>query len=242
MTGLFITATSTGVGKTLLCTMICQELARRGRSVCALKPVVSGFAPDDPSSDPALILKSLGREPTLSAIAAIAPWRFRMPVSPHLAAKLESRALAFADVAAYCRDQELSDCDLLVIEGAGGVMSPIDDSHTFLDLMAVLAHPVILMAGSYLGAISHTLTAICALRVRRVLIRAVVVSESETSAGLVETAESLKRLARPGLPLYTLPRITVEGEPKWRLASSVFDINVLLPQHDFQSLGHDAPP
>lgn len=230
MTGLFITATGTGVGKTLVCTALCHELTRRGRRICALKPVVSGFAEDDPSSDPALILKSLGREPTLSAVTAIAPWRFRAPVSPHLAAKLENRTITFAEVAAFCRDQKRSQCDLLCIEGAGGVMSPIDDSHTFLDLIADLAHPVVLVTGSYLGAISHTLTAICALESRRARIKAILISESETSAGLVETADSLKRLAGPGLSLYTLPRITSEAEPKWRAASSVFDVSRLLPE------------
>jgi dethiobiotin synthetase len=228
MRGLFITATGTGVGKTLVTTILCHQLSERGRKVRALKPVVSGFSSDDPPSDPALILQSLGQEATLSAIAAIAPWRFHAPVSPHLAARLEGRALAFADVAAFCRDPKHTDCDLLLIEGAGGVMSPIDDSHTFLDLMAALAHPVILVTGSYLGAISHTLTAICALKSRDIRIRAVVVSESEASAGLVETAESLERLAGADLSLYTFPRTVPGREPKWRLAGPLLDASALL--------------
>jgi len=228
MTGFFITATGTDVGKTLICTILCHQLTRRGHNLRALKPVVSGFSPDDPSSDPALILQSLGQEATPSAMAAISPWRFRAPVSPHLAARLEGRTLAFAEVATFCREQERRDCDLLLIEGAGGVMSPIDDSHTFLDLIAALAHPVILVAGSYLGAISHTLTAISALSSRAIAIRGVVVSESDPSAGLVETAESLQRLAKPELSLYTLPRIPEGPEPKWRRAVSFFDASCLL--------------
>ncbi len=91
MRGLFITATGTGVGKTLLTTILCHQLTLRGRAVCALKPVVSGFALDDPSSDPALILQSLERAATPSAIASISPWRFRAPISPHLAARLRTR-------------------------------------------------------------------------------------------------------------------------------------------------------
>jgi dethiobiotin synthetase len=228
MRGLFITATGTGVGKTLLTTILCHQLAKRGRSVRALKPVVSGFSLDDPYSDPALILQSLGQKVTQASIAAIAPWRFRAPVSPHLAARLEARAFTFADVAAFCRDPKHTGCDLLLIEGAGGVMSPIDDSHTFLDLMAALAYPVILVTGSYLGAISHTLTAICALKSRDIRIQAVVVSESETSAGLVETAESLSCLAGAELSLYTLPRIVASAEPSWLLAGPLFDAAALL--------------
>jgi dethiobiotin synthetase len=230
MRGHFITATGTGVGKTLVTTILCHHLIQRGDAVRALKPVLSGFSPDDPSSDPALILQSLGQKATEQAIAAISPWRFHAPVSPHLAAKREGRALALGDVAAFCRDHDQSDCDVLLIEGAGGVMSPIDDSHTFLDLMAALAHPVILVTGTYLGAITHTLTAICALNSRGVRIRAVVVSESEVSAGLGETAESLKRLAGADLSLYTVPRIMAGPEPKWRVAGPLFDARSLLPE------------
>ncbi len=227
MNGLFVTATGTGVGKTLLTTILCHQLMRRGRAVSALKPVVSGFAYDDPSSDPALILQSLEMAANPSAVAAIAPWRFHAPVSPHLAARLEGRTLACADVAAFCRAQSHNSCDDLLIEGAGGVMSPIDDSHTVLDLIALLGHPAVLVTGSYLGAISHTLTAICALASRHAPIRGVVVSESEQSAGLVDTAESLQRLAGPDFPVYTLPRIPAGREPKWRLASSLFDASTL---------------
>jgi dethiobiotin synthetase len=225
---LFITAVGTRVGKTLLTTILCYQLSRRGRTVCALKPVVSGFSDDDPSSDPALILQSLDRKVTQSAIAAIAPWRFRAPVSPHLAARLERRTVACAEVAAFCREPSHGASDDQLIEGAGGVMSPIDDSHTFLDLIAVLGYPAILVTGSYLGSISHTLTAICSLRSRGIPIRAVVVSESESSTGLIETAAILDRLAGPGLALYTLPRIPEGREPKWCLGAADFDSGTLL--------------
>jgi len=228
MANLFITAVGTGVGKTLLTTILCHQLMRSGRAVIALKPVVSGFSYDDPSSDPALILQSLDRDATPSAIASIAPWRFRAPVSPHLAARMEGRTLACGEVAAFCRAPEHKGGDDLVIEGAGGVMSPIDDSHTVLDLIATLGHPAILVTGSYPGAISHTLTAICALRTRGIPIRGVVVSESEPSAGLVETRESLERLAGSRLSLSTLPRIPERHEPKWRRAGSLFDTFALL--------------
>jgi len=97
-----------------------------------------------------------------------------------------------------------------------------------LDLMAALAYPVILVTGSYLGAISHTLTAICALKSRDIRIQAVVVSESETSAGLVETAESLSCLAGAELSLYTLPRMVAGAEPSWLLARPLFDAAALL--------------
>src|SRR5438309_11970589 len=83
---LFITAVGTGVGKTLVTTILCHQLTRMGRPVSAVKPIVSGFSAEDPDNDPALILRSLGRSPTADAMTAIAPWRFAAPLSPHLAA------------------------------------------------------------------------------------------------------------------------------------------------------------
>ena len=64
MRALFITSVGTGIGKTLVTTILCHQLTFAGRTVRALKPVVSGFSPDDPASDPALILRSLGQDPT----------------------------------------------------------------------------------------------------------------------------------------------------------------------------------
>ncbi len=92
--------------------------------------MVSGFSSDDPASDPALILRSLGRAPTPQSIAAIAPWRFAAPLSPHLAARKEGREMNIDDVLAFCREHEHANAGLLLIEGAGGVMTP-DRRHAY---------------------------------------------------------------------------------------------------------------
>jgi len=218
MHGLYITSVGTGIGKTLVTAILCHQLTGMGRKVAALKPVVSGFVSGDPASDPALILRSLGRLPTPDAIAAIAPWRFALPVSPHLAARREGRAPAPEEVAAFCREQERTAGDLLLIEGAGGVMTPIDDTHTCFDLIVRLGHPVILVTGSYLGAISHTLTALFVLHASGVVVRGIVASESIDSTGLAETVRSLECFTGDMFPLYALPRLTGTDEEKWRAA------------------------
>ena len=89
---------------------------------------------------------------------------------------------------------------LLLIEGAGGVMTPIDDTHTGLDLIARLGCPVILVTGSYLGALSHTLTALAAIRGRGIVAKGIVVSESEDDVGLTDTVESLGQFAGADIP------------------------------------------
>jgi dethiobiotin synthetase len=221
MSGNFITSVGTGIGKTLVTAILCHQLTSAGRTVRALKPVVSGFSLDDPASDPALILRSLGQAPTPQAIAAISPWRMTAPISPHLAARLEEFTIRIDDVATFCHEHAPDNDELLLIEGAGGVMAPIDDSHTGLDLISLLGHPVILVTGSYLGAISHTLTAVAALRGRGIVVTGIIVSESDRSVGLTDTTESLAQFAGADVPVYALPRLTGSDEEKWRAAPSL---------------------
>lgn len=224
MRGLFITAVGTNIGKTLVTTILCHQLTRAGRNVHAIKPVVSGYSSDDPGSDPALIARSLGREPTPQSIAAIAPWRFRAPLSPHLAARKEGRTIEINDITGFCRRHEPDHNGVLIVEGAGGVMAPITQEHTGLDLITRLGYPVILVTGSYLGAISHSLTAVAALRGRGVVLEAIIVSESEESVGLADTVDSLRQFAGMDVRVYALPRLVGNDEEKWRGAPSLGEL------------------
>ena len=167
MSGLFITSVGTGIGKTLVTTILCHQLTCAGRTVRAIKPVVSGFSPDDPASDPALILRSLGREPTPQIDRGDRPLAIRGADCRRIwPREREGRTIDLEDIAAFCRRARARERRRLIVEGAGGVMAPIDDAHTGLDLIARLGYPVILVTGSYLGALSHTLTALAALRGR----------------------------------------------------------------------------
>jgi dethiobiotin synthetase len=224
MDRMIITSVGTGTGKTLVTAILCFQLARSGRTVRAIKPVVSGFSFDDSASDPALILRSLGLVPTPESIAAIAPLRFSEPVSLHLAARREGRTISIDEVARFCHEQGAKDNEFLLIEGAGGVMSPIDEAHTNLDLMARLGHPVILVTGTYLGVLSHTLTALAVLRARGLAIQGIVVSESEHDLGLIDTVETIGQFAGVDIPLFALPRLTGSDEEKWLAAPSLVAI------------------
>lgn len=219
MKGFFITSVGTEIGKTLATTLLCRQLIEQGRRVEALKPVVSGYSDDDPQSDPARILRALGREPSPEAIAAIAPWRFAEPVSPHLAARREGRSVALDDLVAFCRSGQ--NADVRLIEGAGGLMSPIVDGSTCLDLIEAIGDPAILVTGTYLGAISHTLTALEALKSRGVALAGIVVSESDPSAGLEDMVESLREFAGVGMMVVSLPRIVGDVDKNWRDAADL---------------------
>jgi len=195
MAAWFITATGTDVGKTFVTAGLARELKRRGCEVEILKPVITGFSEATAAaSDPARLLAAMERPATPAAIAAISPWRYLAPLSPHLAAAREGKKIDFDAVVRFCMGGD----GIRLIEGVGGVMVPLDDRHTVLDLIAALRIPAILVAGSYLGTFSHTLTALAALRQRQVEVAAVVISESlYQPLSLAETTASLAAWVQP---------------------------------------------
>lgn len=204
MPALFVTGTGTDVGKTYVSCALIRALKARGATVDAFKPVVSGFDPRDAAgSDPARLAAALG-DP--GGALRIAPRRYRAPLAPNIAARLEGQTLVLDDMVidAVARAAELRD-GVLVVEGAGGVMSPLTDRETNLDMIAALGAPVVLVAGSYLGAISHVLTALVALRAARARVAAVVMSESPDAPDLAQTAHALAPFL-DAVPLFTAPR------------------------------------
>ncbi len=212
----FITGSGTDIGKTLVMTALCWQLKQAGKTVTALKPVISGYNPKDMKGDAALILKSCGLVPSPPLMETIAPWRYTLALSPAMAASREGNLVDLPSLTAFCREHAGLASDVLLVEGVGGVMSPLSDTHTMLDWMEALAWPALLVVGSYLGAVSHALTAFEALRLRQVPVRAVIVSESElTPVPLEAMAESLAKFLPRDLPIVKMPRI-VEKEEQWK--------------------------
>ncbi|HZD88891.1 MAG TPA: dethiobiotin synthase [Pseudolabrys sp.] len=208
MTAYFVTSTGTDVGKTFVTAGLIRRLREAGAAVDALKPVVSGYDSSVvDTSDPAVLLGALGRPVTAEEVARMAPWRFRAPLSPDLAAAREGRAIDFDGLIDFSRRAIEGTRGMLFIEGVGGIMVPLADSRTVLDWMAALNIPLLLVVGGYLGTISHTLTAIDVLRQRRLAIAAIVVSESERNpVELAETVASIERFAG-GVAVVGLPRL-----------------------------------
>jgi dethiobiotin synthetase len=177
---LFVTGAGTDVGKTYVSACILRGLRARGMKPDALKPVMSGFDPDDlASSDAGRLVTALGREPTPEAVAAVAPFRFAPALPPTIAAARADRTIYFRDVVASCREAMERAQDFLLIEGVGGVMSPIAEGVKVIDLIEELEIPALLVAGSYIGAASHALTALAVLDMHNVSVAGVVISESE---------------------------------------------------------------
>jgi len=208
MSGFFITGSGTGVGKTYVTCRLLRDLRAAGQAARALKPVISGFDPGTVAeSDTGLILAAMGEALDEASVGAISPWRFAEPISPDMAANHEGRRLDAREIATFCRYAAPGGEEgVLLVEGVGGVLVPLNERETVLDWMVALGWPSLLVAGSYLGTLSHTLTALSAIRARGLTVAGIVVSESPDSpVPLAETADTLRNFS-DGIPVVTLAR------------------------------------
>ena len=207
MGAFFMTATGTDIGKTYLGCGLIRAWRGQGLKVAAFKPMLSGFDPAQVAdSDAGQLLAALGQPVSLRSLDAISPWRYAAPLSPDAAAAKEGKHVEYDAVLAASRRFIEGAEDVALIEGAGGVMAPLSEDRTMLDWMADLKLPAILVTGSYLGTLSHTLTALEVLAARRVPVALVVMNE--TAGSTVPLAENAAALARrwPAAPVRALPR------------------------------------
>ncbi len=195
MTAFFITSSGTDIGKTYFSCVLARALRQRHRQVRLLKPVISGFNPEKPEeSDSYQLLESIGVSPTLAELEAISPWQFKAPLSPDMAASREGKRISLSALTSFCQDHIAQSQDILLIEGVGGAMVPINESSTVLDWMSALGLPAIVVVGGYLGTISHTLTTVATLDSRKVPVPYIIVNESEQNpVPIAETAATIQR-------------------------------------------------
>jgi dethiobiotin synthetase len=224
MTAMFVTATGADVGKTFVARGMIRELRARGLAVDALKPVITGYdAHTAHLSDTGRLLAALGRPLTPRQINQVSPFRLREPLSPDHAARIEGRPIDFKTLNTFCRTAISRHKGALLIEGIGGIMVPLDDRHTVLDWMIEIDLPAILVTGSYVGALSHTLTALDVLERNALKIAAVVVSESPGSAAAFgDTADTIRRFSDT-IDVFDLPRLP-DGTPNHPVLAAIADL------------------
>lgn len=157
--GIFVTGTDTGVGKTVVTGFMLAALRRAGVDAVPMKPVHTGCPRGTTgllAPDPAFACRLAGLTPSLEEDGLICPYRFAAPCSPHLAAQLEGRRIAL-DAILECFRSMATRHDLIVVEGAGGLLVPLNREESMLDLMVRLALPVVVVSRPGLGTINHTL-------------------------------------------------------------------------------------
>ncbi len=157
MRGLFVTGTDTGVGKTVLSAALMLRYPR----ATYWKPIQTGAR--DYTADDTAEVRRLSGGPVIDAGI-----RLPDPVSPHLAAQRVEMTIDLDPLVSQVRTTPV------IVEGAGGVLVPINDSQTMIDLMVLLGLPVIVAARTTLGTINHTLLTIEALRARALRVAGVV--------------------------------------------------------------------
>jgi dethiobiotin synthetase len=205
VTAIFITATGTDVGKTQVVASLVRHFRQMGRSVEAVKPIVSGYDPAQAAaSDTGILISAMALPFSPESIDRVSPWRFRAALSPDLAARQEERTIDVDAVVAFCQNAITQRSDILLIEGVGGIMVPLDGHRTILDVMMALQLPLILVTGSYRGAISHTLTALDSLFRRDMNVLATIVSE--TAGSPLPLDDVVSSIARFTAPVIGVPR------------------------------------
>jgi len=179
---LFITGTDTGVGKTVLTSLLAHHLRQRGMAVAALKPICS-----DSRADARILHSSMDGGLSLDEIN---PWHFRAPLTPLLAARRERRRIQLADVLAHVGGIQRR-FEFVLVEGAGGLLSPLGEDFNARDLIIALRAVPVIVCPNRLGVVNHTLLTAEALP-RAISRRAVIVLMSPR---------------RPDLPSRTSPRL-----------------------------------
>jgi dethiobiotin synthetase len=190
MNGLFITGTGTDIGKTFVLSQLIKAL-NKDCTLEALKPIISGYDFNE-QTDSHVLLSAYANDVTEQNINQISPFRYRAPLSPDQAAHLEHQKLDFDALIQFCQNKLEDNTKLWLVEGVGGVLVPLNEKYTTLDWMSALNLPIVLVAGSYLGALSHTLSAWQVLRARKLQVLCVVLNQSERCVGLTQTKQSLE--------------------------------------------------
>ena len=208
--GVFITATDTGVGKTLVAAALVAHLRQRGIDVGVMKPVETGVTrAAKAQSDGARLRQAAGNH---DPIAEVCPYVFRLPVAPLSAAREEGRTIRIAAILQAFRALRRKH-DLLIVEGAGGLHVPITETVDGLDLLERMGLPVIVVGSSGLGGINHALLTLAALRQRKIPIIALVLNRSRPVRTKIARAQEQSTVAL----LRRLAKVPVLGPLPYRI-------------------------
>jgi len=161
----FVTGTDTGVGKTLVTAALLRRLRESGVTVAGMKPVAAGVVagPEGPANPDALLLQaeSSVRHPYV----LVNPWLFEPAIAPHIAAA-EAGVVIDTDRIVEALEILRASADVVLAEGAGGFLVPLDSRRSFAELPGLLGMDVLLVVGLRLGCLNHALLTVEAIAAR----------------------------------------------------------------------------
>lgn len=200
--GLFVTATGTACGKTWLTRGLARALSSQGLRVAALKPLETGVSP---LAEDATALARAARQGSGDAAGFV---RLPAPLSPLAAARHAGQRLPSVAELAQSVQLAAREADIALVEGAGGLLVPIDERATVAELARELGFPLALVGRDALGTLSHVLTAWESAERRQLTVRAVVLVAGPWSEGdgSVETNAAILAGRLP-CPVFRLPSV-----------------------------------
>jgi dethiobiotin synthetase len=158
--GLFITGTDTGVGKTQITAILAVVLRQRGLRVGVMKPAETGCLLECGRwmAQDSLFLRQISG--CTAPPELVTPYTFRAPLAPALAAQYEGQFVDLSHIK-HCYEQLATEHDIVLVEGAGGLLVPLTEHESYLDLAAYLHLPILVVARNILGTINHTALTVC---------------------------------------------------------------------------------
>ena len=193
-----ITGTDTGVGKTVVTSALAARARQMGLRVAAMKPLETGVDPATVSDAERLQQATGGGD----ALSLVRPYALREPLAPMVAAQRAGLTIDLATLQA-ARDALAADRDLLLVEGAGGLLVPISADYTFLDLFAHWQCALVIVAANRLGVLNHVLLTVRAAESADVAVRAIVLLSPPPDASNLATTTNGDALATL-LPQYSV--------------------------------------
>lgn len=216
----FITGTDTNVGKTLISCALLYGLAARGKRVAGMKPVAAGCAVGGQHED---IRQLCAASNVPASDELINPYCFGPAVAPHLAAQLTGVSINF-DLIREAFSELASQADMVIVEGAGGLLVPMSATQDSADLMRELSLPVILVVGMRLGCLNHALLTVEAIAARGLALAGWVANVLDADMAMLdENIAALKQ--RIGAPL--LGVVPHMAQPDARKAAGCLDLGLL---------------
>jgi len=202
--GVFVTGTDTEVGKTVVAASIAAVLRERGYDAGVMKPVATGcrYIDGELAGDDALFLIEAGG--STDPISTISPFSYKPPVAPTVAATLAGRRIDL-NLVTECFVRLARNHDLMIVEGIGGIMVPLDDCLTVIDMARKLNLPLIIVARPSLGTINHTLLTVRAAEAAGLAVAAVVLNRYPPDpVDLVAANNPGEISARIDAPVFTM--------------------------------------
>lgn len=230
--GFFITGTDTGVGKTVIAAAIIKALQARGINACGMKPIETGcprIGNDVYPSDGMFLKKIAGMD---ESIKYITPYCFETPVAPSLASEMEGKSVSI-NVIMQKFNGLLKKYHTVVVEGAGGLLVPIEKDYFVVDLVRELKLPMIVVSSPSLGTLNHTLLTVKYALKEGIRVSGIIVNFSRPPDSTIseETNPHMLQKLSPVPVIGTFPHLgNLETETLEKSAQKYLNIEVILNQ------------